>query len=147
MISISKNLFRVLVLLCFGVSIASALVYLWGHGGLPSELQAYMEPPERTRVWKVVLGLLAAGGMVLLVTSIAGLLFFWGPARYITLFLVLSDLVLTVLDPMLEFGWVAALNGLEAVLSGIVLALAFCSPLATFFKKGHRAQNASQKPP
>lgn len=117
--------------------------YLSGQGDLPNELQAQIEHHGGTPLPKAALGIIGIGGMALFVVSLASLFFFWGPARYTAFSLVLFDLILGILDPLVEFGWVAALSHLEAFLTGIVLSLAFCSPLAASFKKKREAKIAS----
>jgi hypothetical protein len=134
---LSKSTFRLLLLaeVCFQISglVVSALT-TWL---LPVELRTYLQTTETsgfsTSDW-VVLG----QGVIFLAvffTSRIGLFVFWRRAR--TLYLVSLFLLLGLtpfFGPYVDAGWGHALDAAALILSGLILALIYFSPLSSNFE-------------
>ncbi len=140
----SKRLLRILIIADFilvALSIVGALV---GESSLPESLRAYeqarSEADLTVKEW-VLVGVSAPLLIAWLVSSF-GLFFFWRPARAMYLVTVVGSLAVTPFtDVYITAGWVEAIEGVSLIVTGIVLALIYASPLKDLFEKPKNAVN------
>jgi len=137
---ITKGQFRALLIVWVAAAAVGGVISFTCDSSLPQELQRYAgDQPVATvsRQTAFVLGLV---GLVLGIVATVGLFVFWKPARPLTLTLWAAGFVITgPLGPTVELGWTAAFYELSAGLSGVVLALAYFSPVRDMFERRSHA--------
>lgn len=144
----AKNVFRILVGLALALTIASAIaaafpgdisenwnaVLLWhGNGGVSEHLSENI--PES--IWgRAILGILVAALVILGIAVQAGMFLFWRFAR-VGYVLLAALLILTVpFDGLVVMVPVeAALYQLALIVTGLVIAMAYLQPIASYFER------------
>jgi hypothetical protein len=123
-----------LLLLTVGIVVSDNLT----RSQLPEPLRAYLDSQDQADPeMNAQLLVLAFGAMVVaalaLISSI-GLLFLWRPARLLyTLSLALAYPMVLLMEPTIYTGLTEFLSELASLLSGVILALLYFSPLKTRF--------------
>ena len=133
-----KTVFRVLVVGEIVLGVLSILVYSFTQFTLPEPLRAYEEMDSQTAVTarELILVALAALLLVLILISSIGLILFWRPARTLFAFTVIFGLLITpFFGPHVNTGWDTPLEEAASIITGIILALAYYSPLSVLFER------------
>jgi hypothetical protein len=134
--NITKAHFRGLILAATGCAVLYLVAYIGGFFQLPPELKNFANGRSQvlsigSAIWLTVLGL---GMLVATVVSVIGLFVFWRPARPLTLFLAVVGLSLTPLSgPVVESGLTCLFHDLTMVLQGVIITLAYFSPVKDHF--------------
>jgi len=130
----SPKAFRCL-LVCMAVLVVAAwAVWLLTRDSLPPDLKLYLNSRHSEIVSGGPSPLLLLFLIVLLMVSLVGLYCFWRPARTLYCGCLLVGVVQAVhLGPRVTTGWVAALDEVLSILSGVVLYMAFFSPVRERF--------------
>jgi hypothetical protein len=131
-------MFRCVLICTAVVIIATSLVWLLTRDQLPYELRRYLNQRHSEIV--------SDGGLpqllflllpvVLFVTSLIGLFFFWPPARVFYCGSILTGIVEVVsVGPRVTTGPVAALGEVVSILLGVILYMVFYSPIREEFRR------------
>lgn len=134
--NVTKAHFRGLIIIATGCAVLYVVAYIGGFFQLPPELKNFANGRSQvlsvgSAIWLSVLGL---GIVVATVVSVVGLFVFWRPARPLTLFLAVVGLSLTPLSgPVVESGLTCSFHDLTMVLQGVIITLAYFSPIKDFF--------------
>jgi hypothetical protein len=134
----SKGFLRTLIVteICLGV--LSIVVSLLTESSLPESLRTYVEAEAEADITARHIAMLATAIplIILLLVSSIGLFFFWGPARILYLITIVGGLLLTpFFGPYVDAGWGAAFEDAAIIVSGVILALIYFSPLRTMYEK------------
>ena len=74
--------------------------------------------------------------LILFLVSSIGLFFFWRPARIVYLIATVAGLLLTpFFGPYVDAGWGTAFDEAAILVSGVILALIYFSPLKDLYEK------------
>jgi hypothetical protein len=139
---LTKRALRFLLVAEILLAITGGIVTVFTESLLPDELQAYeqavSEADVTTREW-VLLGVGIVLLVFLLVSSI-GLFVFWRPARLLYFCTVIGGLALTPFyGPYVDAGWGTLFQEMAMIVSGVILALIYCSPLRDLYERSQPA--------
>jgi putative Mn2+ efflux pump MntP len=134
----TKRAFRFLLVAEVLLAIIGSIVAVFTESQLPEALQAYeqaeAEAEFTTREW-VLLGV----GVVFLVpflVSRIGLFAFWRPARRLYFWTAIGGVTLApFFGPYVDAGWGQLFNEVAMIISGVILALIYYSPLREFYEE------------
>jgi len=132
--TISKTLFRWLVVMSFGMGIVYVYVAVITEASLPEPLQNYISVAndsagDLSLFFTLIL-------LILLVVSYVGLYFFWWAAPFLLLATYIALLIdLGVSPPNFESGLASALGTIQTLVDGIIFAIVFLTPARDWFKK------------
>ena len=135
---ITDNGFRVILASSVAAGIVGIIVMMLTEASLPFELQRYVsrqaaEPFSGRDVIALVIWVPA---MVISLIAAIGMFFFWRPARVLALIgTVLALVALPFSEPFVATGIATLFNEGSSLLWGVVLALAYWSPLAQRFAR------------
>src|SRR5207245_1876001 len=124
----SRNHLRVLFLLPVILGSIGAADILGIQPKWPPEAQAYVQwyASQPLTLTAFLLNRAAFAGLLALVASTIGLVFFWSPARYIYVAALLLTFLGEVTDiPTLVGGWTKLLEAVAQTLIGVNVALVF----------------------
>ena len=130
--TLTKTTLRVLVAFSFVVMLLSVPLYLFSSSSLPPELRAYEAAQIKAGLtWHDIASIVLGLGWL---TAIVGLFFIWRPARLLFFVMLILDLVLTASGgPSVSGALTRALEDVNALLSGVILALIYFTPLKDEF--------------
>lgn len=135
---ITETGFRVILVSSAAAGIAGIIVMVLSEASLPFELQSYMSRQSDAPLSGQDLLALVIWVPAIVISLIAaiGMLFFWRPARVLALIGTLLALVaLPFSEPFVATGLATLFNEGSSILWGMVLALAYWSPLAQRFAR------------
>ena len=136
----TKRLLRALIIAEILVGIISIVVSLATEFLLPEPLKTFVDREGEGRLTtREIVMLVAAIPLInLLLLSSIGLFFFWRPARILYLIAMGYGLVLTpFFGPYVDAGWGTILEEIAVIISGVILALVYWSPLKQLYEKAH----------
>src|SRR5687767_3252488 len=128
----TKRLFRNLVLLDVFLGIIALVMVTMEPPFLPEPLQAYLKAhqAEFDKSPNFLLGIITFLLLALMIISTVGLYKFWRPARNLYLFSITGAYIIgPFFGPVVTSGISGTLSGLGNALSGILITMAFMSPL------------------
>lgn len=135
---IAETGFRVVIASSVAAGVVGIIVMVLSEASLPFELQRYMSRqsagPISTR--DLIMLVIWVPAMVLSLIAAIGMFFFWRPAR--TLALIGTLLALAAVpfsSPIVATGIATLFNEISSISWGMVLALAYWSPVAQHFGK------------
>jgi hypothetical protein len=135
-LKLNRTVFRALVALTVVTTVASSVISFAGVRYLPTALADYVRGGSGAVLSRTALAVVGYGGSLLVVVAVVGLLFFWKPARALLLAaLALDVLVSPFLGITVQLPLATTLDGISGVLTGMVVALAYFSPVANFFER------------
>ncbi len=142
----SKSFLRILIVAQFGLFVLAIVVALLTVSLLPEPLRAYAEAEARgemtTRNWDT-LRLIFPVLMLWLGSSI-GLFFFWRPSRiFYLIYIVLGLLVTPFLGPNVDTGWSRTFEEAASIVSGVILALVYFSPLKNLYERASNPKDVT----
>jgi len=135
---ITETGFRVILASSVAAGIVGIIVTVLSEASLPFELQSYMSrqsdgPFSEQDILGFVIWVPA---MVISLIAAIGMFFFWRPARVLALIGTLLALVaLPFSEPFVATGLATLFNEGSSILWGMVLALAYWSPLTQRFAR------------
>lgn len=127
---------RILFLLPVVLGVVAALGIFGAHPQWPEPAQAYLAwfLQEPLTPMAFLLNRASAVGLLGVLISTVGLLFFWGPSRYTYLVSLLLSFLGAVPDvPVLVGGWDYLIDGVVQTLLGINVALIFSGSGRQYF--------------
>ena len=134
----SKVFLRTLIAAEVALCIISVVVSLLTESALPDPLRAFLDAEAKAEMAARDMMLFAAATplFILLVVSSVGLFFFWRPARILYLIDTVAGLVVApFFGPYVDAGWGTALGEVATIVSGVILALIYFSPLKDLYEK------------
>ncbi|GMU20107.1 MAG: hypothetical protein AMXMBFR13_02070 [Phycisphaerae bacterium] len=134
----TKGLLRTLIVAEIGIGIISIVVSLFTESMLPEPLRAFLEAESEAEITAREMVMIAAAIplIILLLVSSIGLFFFWRPARILYLLTVVLGLAMTpLLGPYVDSGWATTFEEIAVIISGVILALVYYSPLRDLYEK------------
>jgi phosphoglycerol transferase MdoB-like AlkP superfamily enzyme len=134
----SKRLLRILVVAELLMIVLGVAVALLTEPSLPEPLRDWVQAEAEVEPTAGFLVLTGFGFLmvVALVVSNIGLFFFWRFARPLYLVTTLAPvLLLPAFGPDVSSGWAAMFDDLGMILSGIIIALIYWSPLRDLFER------------
>jgi len=135
---ITETGFRVILASSVAAGIVGIIVSVLSEASLPFELQSYMSrQSDGPFSGQDMLGFVIwVPAMVISLIAAIGMFFFWRPARVLALIGTLLALVaLPFSEPFVATGLATLFNEGSSILWGMVLALAYWSPLAQRFAR------------
>jgi hypothetical protein len=131
----SKSFLRTLIVVEIGLVILDIVVSLLTVSLLPESLRAFSEAESQGERGLVVLRV-AFPVIILWLGSIIGLFFFWRPSRILYLIsIVLWLLLQPFCGPYVDAGWGTAFEDAAMIVSGVILALIYFSPLKSLYER------------
>ena len=134
-----KRIFRFLIVLEWGLVISGVIIGLISEPYLPIELRQYIEISDN-----VPLSILDYGVFLFVIINIiasVGLFIFWHHARIIYLLICILGFFLSGLyGPYVESGWESAFSFASEILTGVIIALIYFSPIKDYFQKSEYTQ-------
>ncbi len=131
----SKSFLRILIVVEIGLGILCIVVSLLTVSLLPESLRAFSEAESQGERGLVILRV-AFPVMILWLGSIIGLFFFWRPSRILYLISIILGLLLTpFFGPYVDAGWGTAFEDAATIVSGVILALVYFSPLKSLYER------------
>jgi len=131
----SKSFLRILIVVEIGLAILYAVVSQLTASLLPESLRAFSEAKSQVEQSLVTLRVAFPLIILSLVSSI-GLFFFWRPSRILYLISsVLGLLLAPFFGPYVDAGWGKAFEDAGLVISGVILALVYFSPLKSLYER------------
>lgn len=134
----TKGLLRTLIVAELLIAIISVVVSLFTEFMLPEPLRAFLEAESEAEITMRDVVMIAVGIplIILLLVSSIGLFFFWRPARILYSLAVILGLAMTpFFGPYVDAGWGTTFEEASIVISGVILALIYFSPLRDFYEK------------
>jgi hypothetical protein len=135
-----KRTFRTLIGLNWATAIGLVIVSLTTKKFLPSELTPYLESRRHAAISNFNMALALVEVILLLVCVIdaVGLFLFRKWARTLLVPLYVMGILLYPTNPVyLETGWTKMTVTVCNILGGMILALAYFSPVSTLFDRDH----------
>jgi len=130
--TISKTLFRWLVVMSFGMGIVYVYVAVITEASLPEPLQNYISVANDSAGELSIFTLIL---FVVVVVTYVGLYFFWWAAPFLMLATTIAFWIyLGVSPPTVESGLASALGEIGTLAEGIILAIVFLTPARDWFK-------------
>jgi len=131
----SKSFLRILIVVEIGLGILCIVVSLLTVSLLPESLRAFSEAESQGERGLVILRV-AFPVMILWLGSIIGLFFFWRPSRILYLISIILGLLLPpFFGPYVDAGWGTAFEDAATIVSGVILALVYFSPLKSLYER------------
>jgi hypothetical protein len=131
----SKSFLRILIVVEIGLGILGGVVSHLTVSWLPEPLRAFSKAESQGERALVMLRVVFPLIILSLVSSI-GLFFFWRPSRILYLISsVLWLLLLPFFGPNVDAGWGKVFEDAGLVVSGVILALVYFSPLKSFYER------------
>ena len=131
----SKSFLRTLIVVEIGLVILDIVVSLLTVSLLPESLRAFSEAESQGERGLVVLRV-AFPVIILWLGSIIGLFFFWRPSRILYLISTVLWLLPTpFFGPYVDAGWGIAIDYAAMIVSGVILALVYFSPLKSLYER------------
>lgn len=133
-----RRVLRTLIVAEVAIMVLSIAVEIIAEQFLPEPLRAWLEREVEspTTVADVVLLLVALPLLAAIVVSWVGLWRLWRPARWIYLLAVVAALLLeAVAGPWIYSGPGAALSTAQSLISGMIVALVYFTPLSAAFQR------------
>ncbi|BCW94144.1 MAG: hypothetical protein KatS3mg007_2038 [Thermoanaerobaculum sp.] len=134
----SKAFLRTLIVGMIVLGSVSVVVSLVTESLLPDPLRAYAEAEWEANLTGRDVVMLAVAILVIIAwfVSCIGLFLFWRPARILYLITITAGLLLTPLyGPYVDAGWGTMFEDAAVILSGVILALVYLSPLKGLYEK------------
>lgn len=135
---ITKSSFRALLVAAVAFGILGVVVTFATEPSLPAPLAEYLRAQSEAELTARDLAFLALGIPLLIAAgvSVVGLFFFWRPARPLAVTTsVVGELLMPLTGPTVASGWAVMPDDFNLLLTGAVLALAYCSPAREWFEK------------
>jgi hypothetical protein len=134
---LTKRALRFLIVAELLLAIIGGVLTVFTTSLLPEELQAYeqavAEAGYTTREW-VLLGVGIVLLILVLISSI-GLFVFWRPARLFYLLTLIAGVALAPFyGPYVDAGWGTLFQEAAMIISGVILALIYYSPLRDLYE-------------
>jgi hypothetical protein len=131
----SKSFLRILIAVEIGLDILSIVVFLLTKSFLPESLRAFLEA-EETTARALDMMRVAFPVFILWLGARIGLFFFWRPSRILYLISTVLGLLLTpFFGPVVDAGWGTAFDYAAMIVSGVILALVYFSPLKSLYER------------
>jgi hypothetical protein len=111
---------------------------LFTESSLPEPLRAFLDAESEAEITvrEMVMLLAAIPVIILLLVSSIGLFFFWRPARMLYLIALVAGLLLTpFFGPYVDAGWGTTFEEAAVIVSGVILAPVYFSPLKDLYEK------------
>jgi hypothetical protein len=139
---LTKRALRFLIVAEILLAIIGGVLTVFTTSLLPEELQVYeqavAEADYTAREW-VLLGVGIALLVLVLISSI-GLFVFWRPARLLYLMtLIVGVLLAPFYGPYVDAGWGTLFEEVAMIISGVILALIYYSPLRDLYERPRTA--------
>ena len=134
----SKGFLRTLIVAEIALVIISVVVSLLTESSLPEPLRAFLKAEFEAEITVRAMTMIIATIplFVLMLGSSIGLFFFWRPARILYLIVTAVGLLLTpFFGPYVDAGWGSTLEEAATIVSGVILALIYFSPLKDLYEK------------
>ena len=134
----SRGFLRSLIIAEIGLGVIGVVVSLLTESLLPEPLRAFVEAEAEADIStrEIVMLATAIPGIILFVVSSIGLYFFWRPARTLYVITIVFGLLWTpFFGPYVDAGWGTVFEEATIIISGIILALIYFSPLKDYFDK------------
>ncbi len=133
----NKNQFRILVVTSFLLGVFSGIIeYVWPDPVVEMAYEIIIEQEEEMGESKLILlGITVLVGVFLIIGSFVGLLLFkkWGKTMYALGFLLMIP-IYSIMGVGVYSGLSQMVNDISMILSGIILALVYYSPVAKYFE-------------
>jgi hypothetical protein len=131
----SKSFLRILIVVEIGLGILGGVVSQLTASLLPESLRAFSEAEFQGERGLVMLRV-AFPVIILSLGSSIGLFFFWRPSRVLYLISTVLWLLLSpFFGPHVDAGWGTAFEDAAMIVSGVILALVYFSPLKSFYER------------
>ena len=134
----TKTGFRTALVLSYAFAMLSVGASFAGEAGLPAPLREYLEREQNAEFAALDLVLLAVliPFLMIEIVSLVALLKFWRWSRELAIVATaLGVIFIPLLGPTVEPGISTALNYLSSMMYGAVIALAYFSPAAAWFRE------------
>lgn len=134
----SKAFLRTLIVAEIALLIIGLVVSLLTESSLPEPLRAFLDAEAKAEMTAKEMMMFAATIplLILLLVSSVGLFFFWRPARSLYLIATVAGLLLApFFGPYVDAGWATAFDEAAILVSGVILALIYFSPLKDLYEK------------
>lgn len=135
---IAETGFRVVLVSSVVASIVGIIVMVLSEASLPFELQPYVSRQSSGSLSgrDLIAVVIWVPAMVVALIAAVGMFFFWRPARILALIATLLALAaLPFSEPIVASGIASFFNEGASILWGMVLALAYWSPVAQHFAR------------
>ena len=134
----TKRALRFLLVAEILLAVTGGIVSVCTESLLPAELQAYEQAvaeADYTTRESVLLGVGIIFLAFVLVSSI-GLFVFWPPARLLYFWTLIGGVALAPFyGPYVDAGWGQMFDEAAMIISGVILALIYCSPLRNLYER------------
>ena len=132
----TKRAFRGLVLVSLALLFLGVVVELVSESSLPEPLRSYVQAEGEKELqpsdWLILAAVLVA--LPLLIAATLGLCFFKNWARWAYLVVCVVFVAFSpLLGPVVQPAWSAAFEDCSTILTGVILALSFFSPISAYF--------------
>lgn len=134
----SRGLLRTLLIAEICLVVVGVAVSLLTEPSLPEPLRTFLEAEAEADITGRDKSMLATviPAIILWITSSIGLFFFWRPARTLYVITIAVGLLMTPFSgPYVNTGWAATFEEAAIIVSGVILALIYVSPLKDLFDK------------
>jgi hypothetical protein len=134
----SRGLLRTLIVAEFVLGIVSIVVSLLTESSLPEPLQTYLAEEAEADITTRDIVMLATGIplLILLLVSSIGLFSFWRPARILYVITTVVGLLgMPFFGPYVDSGWGAMFEEAAIIISGMILAMIYFSPVKDLYEK------------
>lgn len=137
-----KRSLRILIVVDLILIVISGIVSIVGEAWLPEQLQAFeqarAEADATTSDW--VLMIVGVPLVIAVLMSFIGLLVFWHPARPLYFATLVAAALLTPFGgSYVTPGWAQAIDGVSSIVSGVLLAVIYFSPLRELYNRPQKA--------
>jgi hypothetical protein len=132
----SRGVLRTLIVAEVGLVVLSVVGSLLTEVLLPEPLQAYLETEFEgdLTTFEVAMLVAAVPLVILWLVSSIGLFFFWRPARLLYVVTMIFGMLATpFFGPYVDAGLGAMLEDAATIMSGVILALVYFSPVKELF--------------
>ncbi len=135
---IAETGFRVVLASSVAAAVVGIITMVLSEASLPFELQRYVSKQSAGPISArdLIMLVIWVPAMVLSLIAAIGMFFFWRPARMLALIGTLLALAAVPFSsPIVATGIATLFNEISSISWGMVLALAYWSPIATRFEK------------
>lgn len=143
----SKGFLRTLIVAEFALTIIGAVVSLLTEPLLPEPLRDFLAAESTAEVTarEIIMFAAAIPLLILLLVSSIGLFFFWRPARILYVITIAAGLLVApFFGPYVDAGWGTTFGDAAMIVSGVILALIYFSPLKDLYEKPKVAPGATE---